>query len=82
MASKAVRPLLRNGARRHDERHILETLFDVTRGKTVLLITHRLVNLDRMDRILIMENGRIIEQGTHADLLKGRTRYTSLRARI
>ncbi len=64
------------------ERHILETLFDVTRGKTVLLITHRLVNLDRMDRILIMENGRIIEQGTHADLLKGRTRYTSLRARI
>ena len=64
------------------ERLVLETLFDITSDKTVLLITHRLVDLDRMNRILIMENGRIIEQGTHTDLLRGRTRYASLCERI
>jgi ATP-binding cassette subfamily C protein CydC len=64
------------------ERLVLDTLFDATRGKTVLLITHRLLDLERMDRILIMEDGRIIEQGTHAELGRGRTRYTALCKRI
>ena len=67
------------GLDRVTERLVLETLFDITCDKTVLLITHRLVDLDRMNRILVMENGRIIEQGTHAELLNGRTRYASLR---
>jgi ATP-binding cassette subfamily C protein CydC len=62
------------------ERLILESLFAHTSGKTVLLITHRLADLDRMDLILVMDGGRIIEQGTHADLLKSRTRYASLHA--
>ena len=64
------------------ERLVLDTLFDATRGKTVLLITHRLLDLERMDRILIMEDGRIIEQGTHAELGRGRTRYAALCKRI
>lgn len=64
------------------EKIVLDTLFGATLGKTVLLITHRLLGLERMDRILIMENGRIIEQGTHAELGRGRTRYARLCERI
>jgi len=70
------------GLDRATERHIMETLFEITRGKTVLLITHRLVGLDRLERILVMEDGRIVEQGTHAELLEGRTRYAILQAGI
>ena len=64
------------------ERRMMERLFDHTRGRTMLLITHRLVALDRMDRILVMERGRIVEQGTHEALLKGDTRYAAMHARI
>ena len=64
------------------ERQMMERLFTHTRGRTMLLITHRLVALDRMDHILVMERGRIVEQGTHAELLKGDTRYAAMHARI
>ena len=70
------------GLDRAAERHIMETLFDVTSGRTVLFITHRLVGLDRLERILLMENGRIVEQGTPAELMQGRTRYAVLQAGI
>ena len=70
------------GLDRAAERHIMETLFDVTSGRTVLFITHRLVGLDRLERILLMENGRIVEQGTPAELMQGRTRYAILQAGI
>ena len=70
------------GLDRATERHIMEALFDVTSGRTVLYITHRLVGLDRLERILLMEDGRIVEQGTHAELLQGRTRYAVLQAGI
>jgi ATP-binding cassette subfamily C protein CydC len=70
------------GLDRATERHIMETLFEITSGKTVLLITHRLVGLGRLERILVMEDGRIVEQGTHAELLQDRTRYAILQAGI
>ena len=49
-------------------------------AKTVLWITHRLDGLQRMDRIVLMEGGRIVEQGSHAELLAHRTRYAALYA--
>jgi ATP-binding cassette subfamily C protein CydC len=39
------------------------------RGKTSLLITHRLVGLENMDEILVLDNGRLQERGTHAELI-------------
>jgi ATP-binding cassette subfamily B protein len=51
------------------EAAIQEALERVMEGKTVLAIAHRLSTLRQMDRIIVMEAGRIVEEGTHADLL-------------
>lgn len=51
------------------EKQALETLYTLMKRKTSLLITHRLVGLENVDEILVMDHGRIVERGTHADLL-------------
>ena len=51
------------------EAAIQETLYGVMQGKTVIAIAHRLSTIARMDRIVVLERGRIAEEGTHADLL-------------
>ena len=51
------------------EQQVLTTLFEVMRGKTALLITHRLVGLENVDEILVMAQGKIIERGNHYSLL-------------
>ncbi len=48
---------------------MLKTLFEAMRGRTSLLITHRLAGLENMDEILVMDHGRIVECGTHEDLV-------------
>ena len=52
------------------ERQVLATLFETMRGKTSLLITHRLVGLENIDEILVMEHGKIAERGHHYDLVE------------
>ncbi|MDG1258372.1 MAG: ABC transporter ATP-binding protein, partial [Paracoccaceae bacterium] len=42
----------------------------VMQGKTVLAIAHRLSTLSKMDRIIVMDQGHIVETGSHADLLE------------
>jgi ATP-binding cassette subfamily B protein len=50
------------------ERFIQEAMAEVTAGKTAIVIAHRLSTIRDADRILVFENGRIVEQGTHDDL--------------
>ncbi|KPY02350.1 ABC transporter, transmembrane region:ABC transporter [Pseudomonas tremae] len=48
---------------------IQESLDDMMQGKTVIAIAHRLSTIAAMDRLIVMDDGRIIEQGTHSELL-------------
>lgn len=60
------------------ERAILAALGRQVRDRTLVLITHRLTTLAGMDRIVVMEDGRIVDQGTHAELLARGGAYTRL----
>ena len=51
---------------------------DIVRGRTVLIIAHRLSTVRSADRILTIENGVIIEDGTHAQLVAGGGRNATL----
>ena len=52
------------------ERAVLDTIFTTLAGRTILLITHRLVGLERARAILVLHDGRFVERGRHADLLQ------------
>lgn len=60
------------------ERRLVETLRRVTQGKSVLWVTHRLLGLEDMDEILVLDKGRLVERGTHAGLLSQRGLYWKL----
>jgi ATP-binding cassette subfamily C protein CydC len=53
-----------------------------TADRSLLLMTHRLIDLHWMDYIVLLDKGRVIAQGTHADLLAGNKRYAALHQRI
>ncbi|MEE8355916.1 MAG: thiol reductant ABC exporter subunit CydD, partial [Anaerolineales bacterium] len=52
------------------EREILNTLFEILKDKTALLVTHRLVGLSKVDRILVLHQGKIVERGPETELLQ------------
>src|SRR5262249_9780592 len=58
------------------EQAIQETLQDVMQNKTVIVVAHRLSTIAHLDRILVFDLGRIVEDGTHGELLAlGRSYY-------
>ena len=60
------------------EREIREALTNASEGRSVLTIAHRLSTIADADRIIVLENGSIVEIGTHEALLRKRGRYHSL----
>jgi len=63
------------------ERHILALLSKHCQDKTLVLVTHRLYGLENMDKICVMEEGQIVEQGDHQTLINHAGRYARFRAR-
>ena len=51
---------------------ILQSLQEVAQGRTAVFVAHRLSTVRQCDRIVVMENGKIVEQGTHEALMRGR----------
>jgi|TARA_B110000211_G_scaffold206513_1_gene241570 subfamily B ATP-binding cassette protein MsbA len=60
------------------ERYIQSALDAVTQGRTTIVIAHRLSTIESADRILVVDKGQIVEQGTHAELIKKGQHYASL----
>lgn len=60
------------------ERHIQAALEVAMRGRTTFVIAHRLSTVEKADRILVLEAGRIVEEGSHVQLLAAGGRYASL----
>jgi len=64
------------------ERKMMRALKKQTTKRTLLLITHRLVDLDWMDHIIMLERGRVAAQGNHEKLLKNNARYAAWHMKI
>ncbi len=60
------------------EMFIKEALEELMKNKTVIVIAHRLSTVMKMDRVVIMEKGKIIEEGTHGELIKTKGLYAKL----
>lgn len=52
------------------EQEVMDALYGLMEGRTALIITHRLVGLERVDEILVLRAGRVVERGSHLDLMQ------------
>ncbi len=60
------------------EAAIQESLNELMQGKTVIAIAHRLSTIAQMDRLIVLDKGNIVEQGTHQELLQNNGIYAQL----
>jgi ATP-binding cassette, subfamily B, vacuolar membrane transporter HMT1/ACLQ len=60
------------------EQHIQAALNTLARGRTMLVIAHRLSTIVRADQILVLHDGRVVERGTHSELVMKRGRYETM----
>jgi ABC-type multidrug transport system fused ATPase/permease subunit len=64
------------------EQAVLSALADLQRGRTTIVIAHRLSTVCSADRILVLDRGRIVADGTHTELLQSHALYRQLCARL
>jgi ATP-binding cassette subfamily B protein/subfamily B ATP-binding cassette protein MsbA len=64
----------------HTEHQLIGALENLMAGRTTLIIAHRLSTIRRADSILVLQDGRLVEQGSHADLCRGEGVYARLHA--
>lgn len=64
----------------HSERLLQETLEEIRRDRTVLVITHRLSTVRNADKVVVLDQGRAVESGRHDELLARSGRYAALMA--
>ena len=64
------------------EQQILALLQQVSQGKTLIMVTHRLSGLEQMDRICVLDGGQIIESGSHDELISKAGRYWRFQQRF
>ena len=62
------------------EATIMDTIKELMRGRTTLIVTHRLATIHGVDRIIVLERGRLVEEGTGAELIERRGQYATLYA--
>lgn len=62
----------------HNERAIVENLREFYKGKTVVIVAHRLSTVQNADQIVVLDKGRVVEVGTHKTLTKNRNDYFNL----
>ena len=60
------------------EKQIQTAIFDLIKHKTAIVIAHRLSTILQMDRIIVLEAGKILEQGTHQELLEKNGKYAAM----
>jgi len=60
------------------EEEILGNLGKIMKGKTSILIAHRISTIKNADKIIVLDEGKIIEQGTHTELLKNAGAYAEM----
>ena len=61
-----------------NEKKIQESLNKLTKNKTVLIISHRLKSIQNVDKIVVIDNGRVESEGKHGDLIKKSKVYKEL----
>jgi ATP-binding cassette, subfamily C, bacterial CydC len=70
------------GLDRITEAALVESLVEATRGRTVVWITHRMVSLQAMDAVVVLQRGRVADRGTHCELLSRDACYAEWQARM
>lgn len=61
-----------------NERVILENMNAVYKGKTVIIVAHRLSTVQHADKIIVLDKGKVVEEGTHSELTAKRGMYYEL----